>query len=136
MPPGQVLESSNPYRSYWILKLLVATLKSEVWEQNCQWLFYYFNFERNCDLLKSQSPCILLNKNINFNWKTPHTVLERWTLYFSSYKNRQLKVKLWWVGTREKKKTAFFVPFILSKGNFLTSRVGIKKKILFPEKII
>ena len=31
------------------------------------WLFYYFNFERNYDVLKSKSPCILLNKNINFN---------------------------------------------------------------------
>ena len=33
----------------------------------CVWLFYYFNFERNYDVLKSKSPCILLNKNINFN---------------------------------------------------------------------
>ena len=27
----------------------------------------YFNFERSYDVLKSKSPCILLNKNINFN---------------------------------------------------------------------
>ena len=27
----------------------------EVWEQNCVWLFYYFNFERNYDVLKSKS---------------------------------------------------------------------------------
>ena len=33
-------------------------------------LLYYFNFERNNDILKSESPCILLNKNINFNKKT------------------------------------------------------------------
>ena len=33
------------------------------------WLFYYFNFERNYDVLKSKIPCILLNKNINFNNK-------------------------------------------------------------------
>ena len=25
------------------------------------WLFYYFNFERNYDNLKSKGPCILLN---------------------------------------------------------------------------
>ena len=31
------------------------------------WLLYYFNFERKYDVLKSKSPCILLNKNINFN---------------------------------------------------------------------
>ena len=30
-------------------------------------LFLYFNFERNYDVLKSKSSCILLNKNINFN---------------------------------------------------------------------
>ena len=36
-------------------------------EQYRVWLFYYFNFERNYEVLKSKSPCILLNKNINFN---------------------------------------------------------------------
>ena len=40
---------------------------SEVWEQNCVRFFYYFNFERNYDVLKSKSPCVLLNKNMNFN---------------------------------------------------------------------
>ena len=51
---------------------------------------------------KSKRPCILLNKNINFNKneteskiKNPaHTVLKRRALCFSSYKNRTLKVKL------------------------------------------
>ena len=33
----------------------------------CVWLFYYFNFERNYDVLKSKILCILLNKNINLN---------------------------------------------------------------------
>ena len=31
LSPGQFLGSSNSYR-YWVLKLLVATSKSEVWE--------------------------------------------------------------------------------------------------------
>ena len=31
------------------------------------WLFYYFDFEKNYDVLKSKSPYIPLNKNINFN---------------------------------------------------------------------
>ena len=31
------------------------------------WLFCYFNFERNNDVMKSKSPCGLLNKNINFD---------------------------------------------------------------------
>ena len=48
---------------------------------------------------------------------------------FSSCKNRKSKVKLWWVGARKKKTktktktkktTAFFIPFILSEGIFLT----------------
>ena len=30
------------------------------------WLLYYFNIERNYDVLKSKSPCFLLKKNINF----------------------------------------------------------------------
>ena len=84
------------------------------------WLFYYFNFARNYDVLKSKNPCILLNKIINFikNETELKTVLERRTLCFSSYKSHKLKVKLWWVGARESEKRAFFVPFILSKGNF------------------
>ena len=44
----------------------------------------------------------------NRKWEIPHTVLERRTLWFSSYKNRKLKVKLWWVGARERKKSVFF----------------------------
>ena len=100
-----VLGSSNSRRC-WILKLLVASKKLEVWEQNCAWLFCH------------QSPCILLNKSINFNkHKTKSkmenpTVLEWQTLCFSSYKNHKWKVKLWWVVAHERKKRAFFVPFV------------------------
>ena len=43
----------------------------------------------------------MLNKNINFNknvteseMENLHKLLERRTLYFSSYKNRELKLKL------------------------------------------
>ena len=90
------------------------------------WFFYYFHFERSYEVLKSKSPCILLNKNINFNnnetkskMENVNTVLERRTLCSSSYDNRKLKVKLWWVGVRKRKKRAFFVPFILCDRNFL-----------------
>ena len=55
----------------------------------------------------------------NRKWKIPHTVLQRWTLCFSSRKNRKLKVKLWWIGARERKKRTFFVPLILCEGIFL-----------------
>ena len=85
------------------------------------WLFCYFHFERNYDVLKSKSPCTLFYKKKtkqNVKWKIPYTVSERRTLCFSSCKNQKLKVKLWWVGARERKKRAFFVPFILSEGIF------------------
>ena len=49
----------------------------------------------------------------NLKWKIPHTVSERWISCFSSYKNCKLKVKLWWVRAQERKKRAFFIPFIL-----------------------
>ena len=64
---GQFLESSNSRRCHWIFKLLVTTQKSEVSKQIRVRLFYYFSFERNYDVLKSKSSCILLNKNINLN---------------------------------------------------------------------
>ena len=40
------------------------------------WLFYHFNFERNYDILKSKSPFILLNKNINFDKKETELKME------------------------------------------------------------
>ena len=69
---------------------------------------------------------LLLSKNINFNenetearkWKIPHPLLQRLILCFSSFKNHKLKLKLWWVGARERKKRALFVPFILCRRNF------------------
>ena len=59
----------------------------------------------------------------NWKWKVSHTVLERRNLCFSSHKNCQWKVKPWWVGARERKKRAFFVPFVLSEGNLFKIRV-------------
>ena len=89
------------------------------------WLFYYFNFERSYDVLKWKSSCILLSKNINlikaewnWKWKIPHTVLERCTLCFSSYKNRKLKVKLWWVGGRKRKEGIFCTVYFVRRNFF------------------
>ena len=50
--PGQFLENYNSYRYHWTWNL-------KVWEQNCVWLFYYFNFERNSDVFKWKSPWLL-----------------------------------------------------------------------------
>ena len=46
------------------------------------WLFYYFDFERNYDVLKSKSPCILLNSKINFNKNETESKIENPTHSF------------------------------------------------------
>ena len=61
--------------------------------------FFYFYFESDYDVLKSNSPCFLLNKNIKFKKNETKSKMEN----FSSSKNCQLKVKLWWVGARKKR---------------------------------
>ena len=82
------------------------------------WIFYHFNFERNYGVLNSKSRCILLNKSINFKMKSEmenptHSFTETNLVHhFVSYKNRKLKVKLRWLGARERKKRAFFIKFI------------------------
>ena len=91
------------------------------------WPFYYFNFEKNHDVLKSKCLSILLNKNINFNKNETESKMENPTHSFretrlSSYKNRTLKLKLWWVGACKRRKRAFFCPvyFFQSNGFLLT----------------
>ena len=49
---------------------------------NCVWLFYYFHFERNYDVSKSKSPCILLSKTINFNKNGTESKMENPTHSF------------------------------------------------------
>ena len=52
-------------------------------------LFYYCNFEKNYDVLKSKGRCNSLNKKMNFNKNETESkmeVLERRTLRFSAYK--------------------------------------------------
>ena len=46
------------------------------------WLFYYFNFERNYDVLKSKSQWILLSKTINFNKNKMELKMENLTYTF------------------------------------------------------
>ena len=92
--------------------------------------FSYFNFERNYDVSKSRSPCILLNKNINFNKNEAESKTENpkhsfretnfvlqfiWASYIKS------RIVMSW--SSRKKKTAFFVPFIFSEGNFFLTFV-------------
>ena len=65
------------------------------------WLFYYYNFETNYDVLKSKSPCFLLNKIINSNenetelkMQNPTHTLRETNLLLPLIKNRELKIKL------------------------------------------
>ena len=99
---SRFLRSSNSQRYHWILKLLVATLKSELWEQKHVWLFYYFSFESNYDVLKSKSPCLLLNKNVNFDKNETKSKMENPThasretnLVLQLILRPELKVELW-----------------------------------------
>ena len=85
-------------------------------------LYYYFNFERNYDVLKSKGPCILLNKNINFNENEMESKMENPThsfretnLVLSPCKNCKLKVKLWWVGACKRKGIFCTVYFVWRK---------------------
>ena len=48
--------------------------------------FFNFNFERDYDLLKSKTRCILLNKNINFNENKTESKMENPTHSFKETK--------------------------------------------------
>ena len=81
------------------------------------------NFKTSCCNLKIRGLCILLNKYVNFNktkrdrkWEY-NSLLERRTMCFSSYKNCELKIRLWWVASCERKKITFFEMFIFSDWN-------------------
>ena len=56
---------------------------------------YFFEQKHKFKRIKTKS---------NWKCKIVHIVSERWTLCFSTYKNRKLKVKLWWFGARKRKK--------------------------------
>ena len=121
LSPDQYLGSSNPRKYHWVLKFLVVTEKLEVWEQNCVWLFYYFNFKRHYGFKVKES----MNKYINFNEKEAKLKMEnlthsfrKKTLCFRSYKMNKLKVKLRFVGACEKKERASSIPFVLSEETF------------------
>ena len=94
-------------------------------EQNCVWFFSYINFERDYDVLKSKSSCILLNKNFNFNKNETESKMENPTQRFkreeactSAHTRIQNLKKLWWAEARRRKKRASFEPFILLEGHF------------------
>ena len=62
-----------------LLQLKIQTSGSKT---VCCLLFCYFNFERCYDVLKPKSPCILFNKNINFNKNKTESKMENPTGIF------------------------------------------------------
>ena len=82
-------------------------------------LFLLLQFWKELWRFKVKESMFLLKKTKqNRKWKIPRRCFERWTLCVSSYKNRKLKVKLWWVGAHKRKKSALFVTFFCSKKIF------------------
>ena len=123
--PGQLLGCFSSRRYHWLLVILVSTQRLEIWDQKYMWLFYYFSFEGNYELLESMEPWFLLNKSINFKQNETESKMENSTrtsekrnLRFSSDKNRELKVNVWWVAARERKKGAFFCNVYFVRGIF------------------
>ena len=53
---------------------------------NCGWLFHYFNFERNYDVLKLKTPFISLSQNIDFNINKMESKMENPTQSFREMK--------------------------------------------------
>ena len=86
--------------------------------------FCYFNLERNYDVLKSKSPCILINKNINFNKNEAKSKMGKSTqsctekiILLQLIQESQIKCKTVMSWISRKKKRAIFVTLILSEGN-------------------
>ena len=79
------------------------------------WLFYYFNFERSYDVLKSKSPYILLKKNKNFDINETESKMENPThsfretnLVLQLIKESQIKIKTVMSWSLRKKKEGIF----------------------------
>ena len=79
-------------------------------------LFYYFNFERNFEVLQLKSPYILLNKDINFNRNETESKMENPTHSF-----REKKLVLQLKESQIKSKTAMSLELTKEKrGNFFS----------------
>ena len=113
---GQFLGHSN-WRISLYLKTSCSNLKIRGLGAKAWMAFLLFSFWKELWGFKVKKSTLFVEQKLkakrNEKWKIPHTLSERWTLRFSSYKNHVLEVKLWWVGARERKESAFFVTFSL-----------------------
>ena len=117
---GSVFGSSNSCRFHWVLKLLLATEKSDVWEQNYVQLFYYFKLERSYDDLKSKSPCILLNKNINFNKNEMEWKMENPTQFYRDKPCASAHIRIYNIPSYIAYNIAYNIPYIAQCKHFFT----------------
>ena len=92
----------------------------------CVWLFYYFHFERNFDVLKWKRPCNFLNKNINLNKNKTESKMENPTQSFRETKlvpqliqESQIKSKtvISW-SSWNKKEGIFCIVYFIRRGVF------------------
>ena len=81
------------------------------------WLFYYFDFKRNYDVLKLNDPCILLNKEIRFNKNETESKLEK-PQSFKETKESQIKSKTMMSWNSRKKQKDVFCTIFLLEGTF------------------
>ena len=87
-------------------------------------LFYYFNFERNYNVLKSKSPYFLLNKNVNYNQNEMESKMENSTHSFrktnfvlrllQESRIKKSKTVMSW-RSRKKKEGAFCTAYFVRK---------------------
>ena len=121
--PGQFLGRANSPQYYWIFTsscvLEIRSLKAKLCAAFL--LFFFWN-----ELWRFKVKVSMLFVEQKF--------LDRYTLCFSSYKNCDLKMKLFWVGARKRKKSVF-VTFILYKGNFFLHLCFISTYRVFSEYI-
>ena len=88
-------------------------------------VFYYFNFERNHDVLQSKSPCFLLNTTINFHKNETETKIENSTHSFRKMnlvhqliQELQIKSKTVMSWSLREKKECIFCNACFVRGNF------------------
>ena len=79
--------------------------------------YYYQQLSMQITICLTKMQTLIKTKR-NRKLKIPHTVLERRTLCFISYKNRKIKSKTVISCNSRKEKRAFFVPLILSERTF------------------
>ena len=90
------------------------------------WIFYYFHCERSYEVLKSKSPCFLLNQNIKFNKNETESKMENPTHSFIEINHvlqllweMRIKSKTVMSWSSRRKKECIFCTVYFNRGIFL-----------------